>query len=282
VVRGIQPQRAQGEPVFRDDAAFERTRKEAEVLVDDSPLGRLTPFKPGFTRNRLFEDIPEAVEPAQQGTFGETFNAARAAGKDVFGFDKGQGKGIEQFTTKLAEEAPVAEKPQAPPNQFKVGPILAGEFNLEAYHDKLVSAESDEDPSAVNPDPRSTATGLYQFVEKTWIDVGNKYFPEMMKDKTRNQQLEMRKDPEVSFKFFGVLTDETRRHLEGKGVPINNDTMYMAHFGGPDLAVRVFNASDTEPFSSYMSLRDIEINGFPKDMTVGSFKQWIKETIEGK
>jgi muramidase (phage lysozyme) len=138
VVMANQPRTAPGEPVFRDDAAFEQTRKEAEVLVDDSPLGRFTPFKPGFTRNRLFEDIPEAVEEQPQyGTFDEAFAAERAAGEDVFSFDKGQGKGLEQFTTKLAEEAPAPEEPQV-----KVGPIIATVDPIEAIRKLVDRTES--------------------------------------------------------------------------------------------------------------------------------------------
>lgn len=115
-----------------------------------------------------------------------------------------------------------------------------------AYLLENAAAESSFDPKAKAR--TSSATGLFQFIEKTWIDMvknhGHKYglgnLAEKIDDSgrvadraARRNILELRKDPEMSAFMAAELAANNKTFLEQNvGGDIGATELYFAHFMG--------------------------------------------------
>jgi hypothetical protein len=144
-----------------------------------------------------------------------------------------------------------------------------------ASFDYLVSAakiESNLDPKAQAS--TSSARGLYQFIEQTWLGTvkqagsafgfGN-YANAITQDasgnysvsdpSTRDQILKLRDDPAANAAMAGVLTQANSFKLSGElGRRPNDGELYMAHFMGVGGAAKLINAATDNPRASAVSM----------------------------
>lgn len=109
----------------------------------------------------------------------------------------------------------------------------------------------------------SSATGLYQFIEKTWLkmvkDHGatyglGKYASQINDDLTvkdqsiKTQILDLRKDPQTSAIMAAEFTKENQDQLQSAvGGKIGETELYMAHFMGAGGATKFLNAMKSNP-----------------------------------
>jgi hypothetical protein len=120
----------------------------------------------------------------------------------------------------------------------------------------------------------SSATGLFQFVERTWLDMveqhGAKYglarfsaaidrdsngAPVVSDPSRRKEILELRKDPKVSALMAGELVKANQSRLEAElDRPIGKTELYMAHFLGAGGASKFLRAMDSNPDRSAATL----------------------------
>lgn len=119
--------------------------------------------------------------------------------------------------------------------------------------------------SSFNPNAKSkssSATGLYQFIESTWLTMvkehGEKYGLGNLADKitindsgkacvtdcnVKKQILDLRKSPEISALMAGEFTAANKEYLEAKtDSEVGSTEMYMAHFMGAGGAAKFLNA----------------------------------------
>lgn len=134
--------------------------------------------------------------------------------------------------------------------------------------DYLVKTAARE--SSFNPQAKaktSSATGLFQFIESTWLETmkeagprhGLEKFSDQIKrsksgkfyvsdPQMRKQILELRKDPEISSLMAGALTQKNANHLERKiGREPTDGELYMAHFLGAHGASKLIDAAAANP-----------------------------------
>ena len=110
----------------------------------------------------------------------------------------------------------------------------------------------------------SSATGLYQFIESTWLDMIKKHGSKHGIDasaESKENLLELRKDPKISAAMAGEFAGENKRFLERhvKGSKeIGSTELYMAHFMGPSGAAGFLNALQNNPLQTAADL-------FPKE-----------------
>jgi len=144
-----------------------------------------------------------------------------------------------------------------------------------ASFDYLVSAakiESNLDPKAQAS--TSSARGLYQFIEQTWLGTVKqagaafgfgKYADAISKDSsgnysvsdntTRDQILKLRDDPAANAAMAGVLTQANSSKLSGElGRRPSDSELYMAHFLGAGAAAKLINTAADNPRASAVSL----------------------------
>jgi hypothetical protein len=124
--------------------------------------------------------------------------------------------------------------------------------------------------SSLNPGakaPTSSAVGLFQFLESTWLQVMKEQGPRlgyqnyadaisvdsdgdyMVRNKAMRQEiLALREDPQVAADMAAAFTQSNGEFLEGKfGKHPSPGELYIAHFLGPQGAERLFRAGIDNP-----------------------------------
>jgi len=124
--------------------------------------------------------------------------------------------------------------------------------------------------SALNPTakaPSSSAVGLFQFLDSTWLQVMKEEGPRLgyqhyadaitqdkdgdyvIKDKKlRAEVLKLREDPQVAADMAAAFTRSNGAYLQGKfGRMPSPGELYIAHFLGPQGAEKMFNAGLDNP-----------------------------------
>ena len=128
-----------------------------------------------------------------------------------------------------------------------------------AYLMEKAAAESSFNPTAKAK--TSSATGLFQFIESTWMGMvkqhGAKYGINPNQDK--NSLLELRKDPKIASFMAAEFAKGNKAHLEKTvGGNIGNTELYFAHFMGAGGASAFLSELKKNPSS-------IGANIFPKE-----------------
>jgi hypothetical protein len=116
----------------------------------------------------------------------------------------------------------------------------------------------------------SSATGLYQFVDQTWLGMvktyGAKYglgsYAQSIRQGSdgryhadnstdRSAILALRKDPQIAALMEGEYAQSTRATLSGHlGRDVCGGELYAAHFLGPDAACKLIRMSENQPGAS--------------------------------
>src|SRR6266852_4585036 len=73
------------------------------------------------------------------------------------------------------------------------------EAAIDAVIERIIKVESDGDPTAKNK--RSSATGLGQFLDETWLDMISAHRPDLAKGCRQAEILELRRDAKVASKI---------------------------------------------------------------------------------
>ncbi len=120
----------------------------------------------------------------------------------------------------------------------------------------------------------SSASGLFQFVDQTWLGLvknyGSKYGLGSMADTIerssdgryhtdnsadRQAILALRKDPQISALMEGEYANETRCSMKSSlGRDVCQGELYAAHFLGPQAACRLIQANTSQPDESAASI----------------------------
>jgi hypothetical protein len=120
----------------------------------------------------------------------------------------------------------------------------------------------------------SSASGLYQFTDQTWLGVMKQHGAEhglgwaasaitrgsnghyyVADDTTRQEILALRQSPETSAAMAGEYASDNKDILQAKlGRETNSTDLYMAHFLGPAGATRFLRAKDANPDASAASV----------------------------
>lgn len=130
---------------------------------------------------------------------------------------------------------------------------------------KTAERESGFEPNAKSSS--STATGLFQFIEDTWLRVIKKAGSELGLGKysehivetreggyrvadraMRSEILNLRNNPDVAALVAGEFSRENAHYLNDKlGRPPTQGELYLAHFMGPGEAARLIHLADKKP-----------------------------------
>lgn len=127
------------------------------------------------------------------------------------------------------------------------------------YYDILANIESGDNPNATAK--TSSASGLFQFTKSTWQSLGFDWSQVF--------------NPDLQYQAIQTLTEGNARALSNAGIPVNNSSLYAAHFLGAGQAVSALSAPSNTPLSDVVSQGALNANGFLQGMTVGGFKSWL-------
>ena len=162
------------------------------------------------------------------------------------------------------------------------GAVVAsgGGSAVEVLVDQIIRVESGGKADAKNP--LSSATGLGQFIESTWLRMMQQYRPDLASTMTRDALLALRNDPTISRDMITALAREGEAYLRARGHEITAGRLYLCHFLGAEGANMVLNAQDEQLVVDVMGSGVIKANPFLTGRTIGYVKEWAELKMNRK
>lgn len=184
---------------------------------------------------------------------------------------------------KLREKSIGLRKEEMAAEVEKVRVAAAAQFDRQrfsaasgsGYVDWIVGAESGGDPNAKNP--RSSATGLGQFLDSTWLNLFKKYFPDRAVGMTNELILELRKNAQLSKTMIDLYAQENADIIQKAGLSVDAAAKRLAHFLGPTDAIKVLKADAATPVSELLGADKIAANReVLAGKNAGQVRQWAQ------
>jgi hypothetical protein len=157
-----------------------------------------------------------------------------------------------------------------------------GGVAIDTVVERIIGIESNGDPNAKNK--RSSATGLGQFLDETWLDLIRIYRPDLATEISPDETLELRRDAKVAREITTRFTEQNAEMLRKRGLPVTPGTLYLAHFAGGAGAVAILSAPENADAASVMAGADatgrtkrekiIKSNPFLERFTVAGLRSW--------
>ncbi|MGD9656182.1 MAG: hypothetical protein AB7U61_00845 [Methylocystis sp.] len=161
--------------------------------------------------------------------------------------------------------------------------------SLKSLVDRIVTSESQGIADARNK--YSSAVGLGQFINATWMELIRKHRPDLAGAMSDKEILDLRKDPELSREMTARYVEQNSSILLKKGLPVTPGSLYLAHFAGPGGAVALLSAPEEVDAATVMAsvdgqpakARERIVNGNPflKGFTVKDLKNWAHLKMQG-
>jgi hypothetical protein len=148
--------------------------------------------------------------------------------------------------------------------------------------------------------PSSSAVGLFQFLDSTWLQVMKEEGPRLgyqkyadaisknssgdyvVKDKKlRGEILKLREDPQVAADMAAAFTESNGQYLQSKfGRMPSPGELYIAHFLGPQGAEKMFNAGLANPDQVAAKLFPSQARSNPQIFYDGDHARTIREVYK--
>jgi hypothetical protein len=142
------------------------------------------------------------------------------------------------------------------------------------FHYLLGTAMRESSLKPLAQSATSSAAGLFQFVDQTWLGLvknyGGKYGLSSMadaisvdgdghyrtdSDQDRQSIMALKKNPQVSALMAGEYTNQSAATMQAAlGREVCGGELYAAHFLGPDAACKLIRSSQSEPGASAAAL----------------------------
>jgi hypothetical protein len=153
---------------------------------------------------------------------------------------------------------------------------------IHAVVEQIIGIESDGDPNAKNK--RSSATGLGQFLNETWLYMISAHRPDLAKGRSQAEILELRRDASIAREITALFTERNAELLSKRGLPVTPGTLYLAHFAGGAGAVAILSAAENADAALVMATADttgrtnrekiVKANPFLEGFTVADLRHW--------
>jgi hypothetical protein len=164
------------------------------------------------------------------------------------------------------------------------------EIEINAVAEQIIKVESNGNPDAKNK--FSSATGLGQFVNETWLILVRAHRPDLAKGRSEEEVLELRRDAHLAREITVRFTERNAGFLRKRGLPVTPGTLYLAHFAGSAGAVAILSAEDQADAATIMAKADtrravnreklIRLNPFLERLTVADLKMWADRKMRAR
>lgn len=136
--------------------------------------------------------------------------------------------------------------------------------------------------SAGNPKAKartSSATGLGQFLNATWLATVQKHRPDWLEGRTKSEVLALRLDPKHSIEMLARFTEDNAAMIPGEKDA--DGDLYLAHFAGIGVAKKLFQAPQNHAVALYFSQSAIDANAsILSGKTVGQVRAWAENKMK--
>ncbi|MBR0814900.1 hypothetical protein JQ544_25450 [Bradyrhizobium diazoefficiens] len=128
--------------------------------------------------------------------------------------------------------------------------------------------------------PTSSALGLGQFVNRTWLEMIKRLEPDLARGKSDAEILAMRTNAALSQKMTDAYATENEARLRRAGVPVTPTSTYLMHFAGPGGGVKLMKADPNTPVESIFDDNAIKANPFLRGKTASWVIAWANKKVE--
>lgn len=151
---------------------------------------------------------------------------------------------------------------------------------IELLTNRIVHVESGGSATAKNP--LSSATGLGQFISKTWLRMISTYRPDLARSLSTEEILALRYDPTISREMVRNLAREGEAYLKVRGHEITAGRLYLCHFLGMEGANQVLSASGDAMLVDILGVSVIKANPFLTGKDASYVMSWAERKMTGK
>ena len=155
-----------------------------------------------------------------------------------------------------------------------------GDEAVETLVDRIIHVESGGSATAKNP--LSSATGLGQFIDGTWLRMIATYRPDLARTLDRTEILKLRFDPTISREMVRRLAQEGEAYLRVRGHQITAGRLYLCHFLGMQGAAIVLSADEGAALAPVLGSSVMSANPFLNGKTVADLKDWAERKMRGR
>ena len=166
---------------------------------------------------------------------------------------------------------------------------LSGGPAVSALVERIVAVESNGDPNAKNS--RSSAMGLGQFLDETWLDLVRAYRPDLTRGRSAIETLELRREPKLAREIITRFVARNIVFLRQRRLPVTAGTVYLAHLAGSAGAVAILSAPENSDAALVIANADstgrtkrgrlVKANPFLERFTVADLKAWADRKMRG-
>jgi hypothetical protein len=146
-----------------------------------------------------------------------------------------------------------------------------------AYSDLVVQNESGGDANATNPN--SSASGLGQFINSTWVSLLRNHRPDLADGKSDADLIGLKSDPDLNKQMIDAYASDNSNILSKNGIQPTPGNTYLAHFAGPGGAVSVLKADPSASAASILGPQVAKANPFLQNMTAGDLVAWASRKM---
>jgi hypothetical protein len=157
---------------------------------------------------------------------------------------------------------------------------VAGIEAVDALVGRIVQVESAGRADARNP--LSTATGLGQFIEGTWLRMMRSYRPDLVQGLARAELLALRLDPELSREMVRNLARENEEYLQARGHQTTAGRLYLAHFLGAEGAHRALSSDPSLGVGDVLGAAVVAANPFLDGKRIADLLAWADRKMQGR
>lgn len=150
---------------------------------------------------------------------------------------------------------------------------ISGAANLV---DKIIGVESGGNANAKNPN--SSASGVGQFLDSTWLAMVKKYRPDLANRKP-SEILALKSNPKIAREMTADYAKENADFLQNEGLPASDANIYLAHFLGPRGATQVLKADPSTPVANIVGQDVVNANPFLKGMSTSQVAAWAAKKM---
>lgn len=159
-------------------------------------------------------------------------------------------------------------------------PYIVGGSPVGIVVNRIIGVESGGNANAKNP--RSSASGLGQFTDSTWLATIRKHRPDLAAGMRTDELLELKNSPSIGLEMTTRHTEDNKKALEAGGYKATPGNIYLAHFAGIGGARKLLAADPTETAESVLGSAVIKANPFLDGKSAGWVREWAaKKMNEG-
>jgi murein DD-endopeptidase MepM/ murein hydrolase activator NlpD len=151
---------------------------------------------------------------------------------------------------------------------------------VDKFVHRIIYIESGNRCNASNP--LSTAVGLGQFIESTWMTTIRLHRPDLLPGRSRRQILDMRTNCELARAMTTAFTRDNAAVLRKAGRTVTPGNLYLAHFLGVGGASKVLGSHPDRQIADVFGTAHVRANPFERGKSIGYLVAWAAKKMSGK